>query len=64
MGLIDLLDGELNQSLKERRLVSEQEEWAMRYAAYRAVEQLQRLYGRSMEFMNTYLFPKTLSRND
>ena len=56
MGLIDVLDGDLFQSLTERRLVSEQDEWAVRYAAYRAVEELQRLSGRSMGIVGSYLF--------
>jgi hypothetical protein len=67
MGLIDVLDRVLSQSLKERKLVSKQDEWEVRYAAYVAVDQLQRLSGRSMETVVTYLFfsrnavPKCLS---
>jgi hypothetical protein len=56
MGLIDVLDRVLSQSLKERKLVSKQDEWEVRYAAYVAVDQLQRLSGRSMETVVTYLF--------
>ena len=56
MGLIDVTDAELRQSLEERRLVSEKDEWAVRYACYLAVDQLAKLSGRSMSTVNTYLF--------
>lgn len=56
MGLIDVLDEELRQFLEDRKLVSEQDEWAVRYACYRAAEQLPKLSGRSMGTVNTYLF--------
>jgi hypothetical protein len=56
MGLIDVLDAELRQALEDRRLVSEKDEWAVRYAAYCAVEELPKLSGRSMETVGSYLF--------
>ena len=56
MGLIDVVDGELRQLLEDRKLVSEKDEWAVRYAAYRAVEQLPKLSGRSQGTVGSYLF--------
>jgi hypothetical protein len=56
MGLIDVVDAELRQTLEDRKLVSEKDEWAVRYAAYRAIEQLPKLSGRSMEMVDSYLF--------
>jgi hypothetical protein len=56
MGMIDVLDEKLRQSLEERRLVSEQDEWAVRYTSYRAVEGLPNLSGRSMATVGSYLF--------
>ncbi|UCF62383.1 MAG: hypothetical protein JSV37_06705 [Anaerolineaceae bacterium] len=56
MGLIDVLDEELHKLLEDRRLISEQDEWAVRYASYRATEQLPELSGRSMRTVNSYLF--------
>jgi hypothetical protein len=56
MGLVDVVDDDLRQSLEERRLVSAQDEWAVRHAAYRAVEPLPELSGRSMAAVGDYLF--------
>jgi hypothetical protein len=56
MGLINVVDEELRQSLEDRKLVSEKDEWAVRYAAYRAVEQLPKLSGRSQGTVTSYLF--------
>jgi hypothetical protein len=56
MGLIDVVDEKLRRSLEERRVVSEQDEWAVRYAAYRAVEMLPELSGRPMAAVGHYLF--------
>ncbi len=56
MGLIDVVDEELRSKLENRVLVSENNEWAVRYAAYRAVEQLPKLSGRSMATVDEYFF--------
>ena len=40
VGLIDVIDEELRNKLINRQIVSAAEEWAVRYAAYRAIEQV------------------------
>jgi hypothetical protein len=47
IGLIDVVDGELDAKLTNRQIVSPVEEWAVRYPAYLAYEQLVTLSGRS-----------------
>ena len=47
VGLIDVLDEELESKLLNRQLLSPAEEWAVRYPAYRAIEQLGTLSGKS-----------------
>lgn len=56
MGMVDVVDGDLRRWLEERRLVSAQDEWAVRYASYRAVEMLPELSGRPMAAVGDYLF--------
>lgn len=56
MGLIDVVDNNLRNNLENRALVSENDEWAVRYAAYRAVDQLPILSGRSMATVDEYFF--------
>ena len=56
MGLIDVVDNNLRNNLEKRALVSENDEWAVRYAAYRAVDQLPILSGRSMATVDEYFF--------
>jgi hypothetical protein len=56
MGLIDVLDAELRQSLEDRRVVSEKDEWAVRSVAYRVVEQLSEGSSLSTGTVSTYLF--------
>ena len=56
MGLIDILDDELRSKLENRALISDKHEWAVRFAAYKAVEQLPTLSGRSMATVDEYFF--------
>lgn len=56
MGLIDVTDDDLVKKLIHRRIVIKQEEWAVRYAAYRVVEKLPILSGRSMATVDGYFF--------
>ncbi|MBC8215135.1 MAG: hypothetical protein H8E64_01315 [Candidatus Marinimicrobia bacterium] len=56
MGLIDINDSELYDDLKNRKLVSEADEWSVRYSAYCAVDQLADRSGRSMATVDKYFF--------
>jgi hypothetical protein len=56
IGLIDVIDEELEGKLRDRRLVSPTEEWAVRYAAYRAYEQIVALSGKSYGAVGWFLF--------
>ncbi len=56
VGLIDILDRDLKQKLAARQLVSLAEEWAVRYAAYRAIEQVVALSGKDMGAVDWFFF--------
>jgi sugar/nucleoside kinase (ribokinase family) len=56
IGLIDVLDGELKGKLGGRQIISPAEEWAVRYAAYRATEQLVALSGKSTGAVDSFFF--------
>lgn len=56
VGLIDVTDGELSNSLINRQILLPADEWAVRYGAYRALEQLEVLSGKSPGTVNAYLF--------
>ena len=56
IGLIDVLDEELKNKLLHRQIVSPAEEWAVRYPAYRAIEQLVALSGKSTGAVDTFFF--------
>ena len=56
MGLIDVVDNILHQKLVNRDLINEADEWAVRYAAYKAVDYLPGLSGRSMATVDEYFF--------
>jgi len=62
IGLIDVLDGELETKLTNRQIVSPAEEWAVRYPAYLAFEQLVSLSGRSLSAVNNFLFTNARKR--
>jgi hypothetical protein len=55
-GLIDVLDAELEQALLERRLLQPAAEWAVRLAAYEAVEALVEQSGQSMGAIDWFFF--------
>jgi hypothetical protein len=56
VGLIDILDQDLKQKLAARQLVSPSEEWAVRHAAYRAIEQVVALSGKDMGAVDWFFF--------
>jgi len=56
VGLIDVLDEELNHKLINRQIVSPEEEWAVRYAAYRAREGVVSLSGVSEGAVDWFFF--------
>ena len=62
IGLIDVLDEDLEKKLTDRRIVSPAEEWAVRYPAYLALEQLITLSGRSLSAVNGFLFSTARNR--
>ena len=62
MGLVDVLDEELETRLTQRQIVSSAEEWAVRYPAYLAMEQLITLSGRSLNVVNGFLFSNARKR--
>jgi hypothetical protein len=62
IGLIDVLDGELETKLTNRQIVSPTEEWAVRYPAYLALEQLVTLSGKSLAAVNGFLFSNARKR--
>jgi hypothetical protein len=56
MGLIDVQEGDLETKLVSRQVVSPAEEWAVRYPAYLAYDQLVALSGRSPSNVNGLIF--------
>jgi sugar/nucleoside kinase (ribokinase family) len=56
VGLIDILDEDLEQKLVDRQVISPAEEWAIRHAAYRAIEQVVALSGKSMGAVDWFFF--------
>lgn len=56
IGLIDVVDADLAARLERRTLLSEAEEWAVRSAAFSAVEQLVEHSGKSMGAVDWFLF--------
>ncbi len=56
VGLIDVIDDELRNKLTNRQIVSPAEEWAVRYAAYRAIEQVTALSGKSQGAVDWFFF--------
>lgn len=55
-GLIDVVDPTLEQALIERRVLLPADEWAVRLAAYQAVEQLVAHSGKSMGAVDWFFF--------
>jgi sugar/nucleoside kinase (ribokinase family) len=56
IGLIDVNDDELKNKLTNRQIVSPAEEWAVRYAAYLAIEQVTALSGKSQGAVDWFFF--------
>ncbi len=56
IGLINVVDADLAARLERRTLLSEAEEWAVRSAAFSAVEQLVEHSGKSMGAVDWFLF--------
>jgi sugar/nucleoside kinase (ribokinase family) len=56
IGLIDIFDEDLNQKLVNRQIISPEEEWAVRYTAYRAIEQVVAISGKSMGAVDWFFF--------
>jgi sugar/nucleoside kinase (ribokinase family) len=62
IGLIDVVDAELKAKLTNRQVASPAEEWAVRYPAYLAFEQLVTLSGRSPSAVNSFIFTNARKR--
>ena len=56
MGLVDIVDDELAVKIQKRQIVAPGQEWAVRFAVYRAIEQLAALSGKSMGAVDWFLF--------
>ncbi len=56
VGLIDVIDDKLKNKLLDRQVVSPDEEWAVRYAAYRAMQQLVERSGKSEGAVDYFFF--------
>ncbi len=56
VGLIDVIDEGLKAKLINRQIISPAEEWAVRYPAYHAIEQVIALSGKSTAAVNSYFF--------
>lgn len=56
IGLLDVVDPMLAQALTERRVLQPEDEWAVRLAAYEAVQELCRLSGKSMGAVDWFFF--------
>jgi ribokinase len=56
MGLIDVIDEQLRHKLINRQILSLDEEWAVRYAAYQATEQLVALSGKRTGEVDWFFF--------
>jgi sugar/nucleoside kinase (ribokinase family) len=56
VGLIDVIDETLKSNLRNRQIVSPAEEWAVRYATYRATEGVVALSGKTTGAVDWYFF--------
>ncbi|MBP7687431.1 MAG: hypothetical protein KA765_05975 [Thermoflexales bacterium] len=55
-GLIEITDDDLRQRIIAREVITPADEWAVRYAAYRAIEAVQQQSGRSMGAVDWFFF--------
>ena len=56
MGLIDIMDEHLKEKITNRRLVTAEEEWAVRYACYLVVEEVVKVSGKSLGAVDWFFF--------
>jgi hypothetical protein len=56
MGLIDVVHGELDRNLRDRRVLPPEDEWAVRSAAYLAIEQVAADSGKSAGAVDGWFF--------
>jgi hypothetical protein len=56
VGLIDVMDEDLNSRLINRQILSPAEEWAVRYPAYRAIEGVVALSGKSTSAVTWFFY--------
>jgi hypothetical protein len=56
VGLVDVLDKDLNRKLVDRQVISPDEEWVVRYTAYRAIEKVVAISGKSMGAVDWFFF--------
>jgi hypothetical protein len=61
-GLIDVMDEELENKLCDRQILLPAEEWAVRYAAYRATEQVAVLSGKNTGAVDWFFFSNARKR--
>lgn len=62
MGLVDILDEALRVKIENREIISEAEEWAIRYASYLAVEDVVKLSGKSLGAVDWFFFAYSRQR--
>jgi hypothetical protein len=55
-GLIEIVDDDFRQRVSAREVITPPDEWAIRYAAYRAIEAVQRHSGRRMGAVDWFFF--------
>jgi hypothetical protein len=56
IGLVDIRDDDLRRRVIARQELLADEEWAIRYAAYLAIQQVQQLSGRDMGTVDWFFF--------
>ena len=62
MGLVEILDESLKEKIQRRLIVSADEEWAIRYACYLAVEDVVRISGKSLGAVDWFFFAYSRQR--
>ena len=56
VGLVDILDEDLKTRITNRELISPADEWAIRHTAYRAIEEVVALSGKSTGAVDWFFF--------
>ena len=62
MGLVEILDESLKEKIQRRQIVNADEEWAIRYACYLAVEDVVRISGKSLGAVDWFFFAYSRQR--